>query len=206
MSFSTIVSKKLWEYLSNDGYSRSGRIIYKIKNDLCFCILIEMPTGIVDVEFFILPLYIPTEYIYLSYGNRLGYAERSAPTLRKTASEEEISAWSSETYQCLKTCILPFFDKIDSPKKLARFVGRPRIIPHKYMSCSRAHRNYLALCTNAYLGRQISSFLSLIRYGLAVLCDPIEEEIPFKKGRFCAPAIPEEEFKNSVLKVKNKKT
>ena len=162
-----------------------------------------MPSGVVHVHFFIMPLYMPTECIYFTYGQRLCYAIPSSPQLYKTASEEEVATWSNDTYQILKKTVLPFFDKIDSPKKLSRFLSRPRIVPHKFIFCERLHIRILKMYTYAYRRKQIAAFFSLL--GCQFTSSRVEYEIPFKDGKFCAPAMSEECFESDVLKKRRKK-
>lgn len=204
MNFSTHVCKQLALHLSSDGFERNGRLFYRIKNDLCFCIHIQMPSDLVHVHFFVMPLYIPSEHIYFTYGRRLCYAVPTSPKLYKSASDEEIEIWCNETYQILSKEVLPFFHEIDSPKKLSRFLNRPRIIPHKFFFCENIHIRILKLYTYAYRHKQIAAFFALLRYEISASFSSVRMElkIPIVNGKFSAPAIPQEEFKLKVLKVK----
>ena len=207
MNFSTYVCNQLASRLALDGFKRGGRLIYKITNELCFCFHIQIPSDLVHVHFFILPLYMPSERIHFTYGNRLCYAIPSSPKLYKSASEEQIAIWCDETYEILTQTVLPFFDKIDSPKKLSRFLRRPWFLPHKFFPVTKAQVNILKLYTYAYRRKQIFAFFANLRYQLSASFSNLrtDEEIPFHNGKFSAPAMSEEDFKANVLKVKHGK-
>lgn len=78
MTFCERIRKSAQSFMRANGFAFKKSIFCRIENDMAFCMNLEMPTGMVYSNCFVLPLYVPTEFCYMTYGTRLtvGAAER----------------------------------------------------------------------------------------------------------------------------------
>lgn len=78
-------------YMKEKGIAYSKKCYYSVLNDIAFCVQFDAPGGLVYATFFIMPLYIPSQHRYYTYGNRINTLPSSKlPLLSKSASDEEI--------------------------------------------------------------------------------------------------------------------
>ena len=152
-------------YFRSRGFRRKGNTFSYIKNNISYRIGFEMPTGLIYVTAYIVPLYIPCECNYLSYGNRLSNLTKfEFPILLKDASSEQIEAWCQLLSNMLDTYILPFFEEIGSPAKLAEYL---RHTPHpqkEYLHCPQHQIEQLIVYTYLYLLDVPKAAEALMRY------------------------------------------
>lgn len=114
------VKKMVAPYFRSRGFSQKGSSFYRTKDNISCRISFEMPTGLIYVTAYIIPLYIPCDNVYLTYGRRLNNDLRIClPLLEKGATHNEIELWCHSLCNALETYVLPEFDSIDSPAKLA---------------------------------------------------------------------------------------
>lgn len=155
MNFTYEIAKQIGPYMRSRGFKRKGKRFYNIQNDIAFCIEFEMPSDSIYVWAYILPLYMPCDFITLSYGNRLGNMPSiMLPLLNKTDSTEQISAWCALLCSRIEDTILPFFRSIDSPLKLAVSIEKDGEF-RKFMHCPEIHMAELRIYTHLYLRNQI---------------------------------------------------
>ncbi len=147
-------------FFKEHGYKKKGNTFFKIENDIAFCILFQRPTSFVYVHYYILPLYIPTDYHYLTYGDRLE-SHSVYPVPSYDISEEDndslsimrrikdslpgvmwnepkkmdFTEWMEQVQKCLAEDIFPFFESVNSPEKLLRFLREDVREKQKYMPC-----------------------------------------------------------------------
>ena len=117
------IIKKLSPYLKSKGFLRSGRNFYYIKNDIAFCIALDAPKELLYVTAYIMPLYIPCDNRYYTYGNRLNTLKSSPLPILKMSSDAKITdAWCETFFQYIEEIIIPFYNDINSPNKLIEYV------------------------------------------------------------------------------------
>lgn len=71
MGLAAQISAEMKLFMQEWGFRKRGNFFFKIKNDLAFCVYLEQPTGLVYSGFCVMPLYLPAESRYLTYGDRL---------------------------------------------------------------------------------------------------------------------------------------
>lgn len=124
--FQQEVKKRIGPYMKAKGFRLRGRRYYYIKNDIAYCISFEQPTGWMYTWAHVNPLYVPHDFIFLSYGNRLNnMADIRLPTLGKGLDSTEIDDWCELFIRSMDEHILPFFQQIDTPKKLIAYIDTP---------------------------------------------------------------------------------
>ena len=125
--FQQEVKKRIGPYMKQKGFRLRNRTYYYIKNDIAFCISFEQPTGSMYTWAHVNPLYVPHEFIFLSYGNRLNdMSDVKLPTLDKGSDTAEIDAWCELFFRGIDEHILPFFQQIETPKKFLAYVEQPK--------------------------------------------------------------------------------
>ena len=147
-------------FFKEHGYQQKGNTFFKIENGLAFCILFERPTAIIYVHYYVLPLYIPTDNHYLTYGDRLeshsiypvpsfniseendesssimrNIKDRLLHLMRKEPPKTDFSEWVKQVQKCLAEDIFPFFASINSPDKLLCFLRKGVREKQKYFRC-----------------------------------------------------------------------
>lgn len=157
------VTKRMKPYLRTKFFSLSGRIFYYIQNDIAFCIGFENPTGTLYAWQYIMPLYIPSEYQYLSYGDRLHRFD--LPFLTREDAPEIIDRWCAQLCQLLEETIFPYFEQIDSPQKLLQFIAPEKADDYRlFLFCPELHMEKLRMYTCAYLQNEQEYAEARIRF------------------------------------------
>lgn len=93
-----------------NGFAFKKGVFYRIENDMAFCMNLEMPTGTVYSNCFVLPLYVPTEFCNMTYGTRLtvGAAERDGGAGNAAGlAGEWMSILSNDIFPCFQTITSP---------------------------------------------------------------------------------------------------
>lgn len=177
MSFTREIIKKTSSYLCAKGFSCSGRHFYKIANDLAFCVSIEMPSGLVYVTAYVVPLYVPCSYRYYTYGNRLNYiADIQLPILSKTDDLSKIDQWCNLLCQNLDQKIVPFFTQIDSPCKLLNYLDKSQNSSTSYIFCPIADIWRLKMFTYFYVDEY-----EMLRHAAKQYCKEVKK-MPFTES------------------------
>ena len=151
--FQEEVKKRIGPYMKQKGFRIRNKRYFYIKNDIAFCVSFEQPTGWMYTWAHVNPLYVPHEFIFLSYGNRLNnIADIRLPELRKGSDPAEIDAWCQLFFRSMDEHILPFFQQIDTPENLMAYVDRlegKRAV--KIMCCTPLWADRLRMYTPLYL-------------------------------------------------------
>lgn len=100
-------------YMKEKGFLLRNRCFYCIEDDLAYCVEFEMPSHLVYVNCYIIPLYVPTEFRYYTYGIRL-----------KEVLVESYEQQCMQLKATLETSIFPVFVKIKSPHNLLKLIDR----------------------------------------------------------------------------------
>ena len=136
MDLSLEIARKVAPFLRTNGFARSGKHFCKISNDLAFCISLEMPSGIMYATAYVVPLYVPCECRYYTYGNRLSQiAGINLPILSKTDDEAKIDEWYKLFCVSMEQRIIPFFEGINSPLKMVNYLHKTQPSFTSYIFC-----------------------------------------------------------------------
>lgn len=118
MSFIQHVIQKVKPYMQSQGFSLKGRTFFKLQSDIAYCVTLE-PGACVYVNVHINPLFMPMEFLHLTYGKRI------VPNffyVKKGDSEEWIEAWCQELAAELEKSVFPYFESISTAQKLRSFL------------------------------------------------------------------------------------
>lgn len=161
MAIFSSIKKEIKQYLKNYGFISKGNSFYKIINELAFCIGFEQPTGVLYCEYYIMPLYMPAENRYITYGNRFDAFEYSMLSpLSAYAHNEEIEVWIANFKNAFETTILPFYSSISDINAFYDFLNKDQRTVHSYFFCPQVDLILLKLYTASYIERY-SDVLSL---------------------------------------------
>ena len=150
MSLCRKVTKRLKPYMRTKGFSLVRRTFFCIRNDIVFCIGFENPSGVLYAWEYIMPLYIPSEYEYLSYGDRMNRFD--LPFLHRDDAPEMIDQWCTQLCQLLEKTIFPYFEQINSPQNLLQFIAPEKADDYRvFLFCPELHMEKLRMYTHAYL-------------------------------------------------------
>ena len=166
MEISREIRKRIAPFMKSRGFSRSGQTnYYYIENNIAFCVAFETPTGLTYVTAYVMPLYIPCEFRYLTYGNRLNHIKDiKLPLLNKDSDEDTIDAWCKLLCNSIDQCIIPFFKKIETADKLLAISDNYRFSPDSYIACNELDILRLSMFTFLYVGDLANTASVITRY------------------------------------------
>ena len=165
MAISREIRKRIAPFMKSRGFSRSGQNhYYYVANNIAFCVDFETPTGLTYVTAYVMPLYIPCEFRYLTYGNRLNHIKDiKLPLLYKGSDEDTIDAWCNLLCHSIDQYIIPFFKKNEIADKLLAFSDNYRFSPESYIVCNKLDILRLRMFTFLYVGDPVNT-ASVITY------------------------------------------
>lgn len=159
------ITKRIAPYLHAKGFLGSGNQYYFIENDISYCIGLDVPGGITYVTAYILPLYVPCETRYYTYGNRLNAdPDICLPLLRKNAGDSEIDNWCENLCEAIDKHVLPFFKSISSPRKLAEYIEHIKRTSNSKFFCAELYIARLKVFTYLYIREPEKAERSLRSY------------------------------------------
>lgn len=166
MVISREVHKRIAPFMKSRGFSNSGQNrYYYVANDLAFCIAFEMPSGLMYVTAYVMPLYIPCQFRYLTYGNRLNHIrDIQLPLLDKDSDEEAIDAWCKLFCHSIDQHIIPFFKTIETEDKLLAFTENYHFSPDSYIACNALDILRLRMLTFLFVGDTANTAFVVARY------------------------------------------
>ena len=166
MSISKEIGKRIASFMKCRGIARSGQTNYHyVVNNIAFCVSFETPTGLTYVTAYIMPLYIPCEFRYFSYGNRLNdIGDIKLPLLNKNSDEDTIDAWCKLLCHSLDQYIIPFSRTIETADKLLAFSDNYHFSPDSYIRCSKLDILRLRMFTFLYVGDLSNAASVITRY------------------------------------------
>lgn len=154
------VSKKLYKvlnpYFKSLGFRKYGNCFFKIENNIAFCFTPEF-TSYVRVWCYILPLYMPTKFRHLTYGEYIEFVHRELACLICTydeITEEEAIAWLGKMAPVIENEVLPFFKTISSPELLLQYCDLPAYERSRYLPYGGQDLFRLQGYTSLYLGEK----------------------------------------------------
>ena len=138
--------------MNEQGYTFSKNCFYKIHNDIAFCLAFDMPSGLVYATFFVMPLYIPAEKRYYTYGNRMSSLRRSKLLpLSQNASDDELEVWCAHLRKDLEKIVFPFFQEIATPSKLINVIEKRKHLARSFFLCPPVQLYRLRLFSYLYM-------------------------------------------------------
>ncbi len=144
-----------WPFFKEHGYKKWGTTkFYRIENDIAFCFLLERPSIIVYPTYYIWPLYIPTDVVPLSYGNRLNEGDYGYCLWDDDSTFEP---WVEKLKKCLETTVFPFYESINSPEKLWQLISQEDFGTPNYLFCPPHLMKRLQMYTACYMGDLMSA-------------------------------------------------
>ena len=159
------IHKEIKPYMAKNGFLRKGRIYYRISHDISYCIGFDNPGHNVHAYFFLMPLYIRSEFQYLTYGERLNILfHKEIPVLDKTATDGQIIDWVNSITNLISAYVLPFFQNISTPEKLLSFLSNDWEIIKKHIHCPPLDRLKLKMFTLLYLHRKVDAMGAIEEY------------------------------------------
>lgn len=166
MAISRELHRRIAPFMKNRGFSYSGRSrYYYVANDIAFCISLETPGGITYVTAYVMPLYIPCEFRYLTYGNRLNHIKDiKLPLLNKDSDEHTMDAWCKLFCYSIDQYIIPFFKTIETADKLLAFSEDYRFSPDSYIACNKLDILRLSMFTCLFVGDFANTAFVIARY------------------------------------------
>lgn len=177
MSFLKKIIKKISPFMRDLGFSRSGNHFYIVINELAFCISLEMPTGVVYATTYVMPLYIPCENRYYTYGNRMNYIEgMDVPLLLKSDDETAVNDWCDCFCTYIEQKLIPFYKRVNTPQKLIDYMDNTPLQNTSYIFCSRADVWQLKMFTHFYYGEH-----EKVRNAAKQYCEEIKK-MPFTES------------------------
>lgn len=173
MSFLTKIYKQVRPFLYNAGFKWKRGCFYKIQNDIAFCILFQRPSDIVYTHFYVIPLYMITEFQMLTYGNRIGsmYYDK-LPRMNGSATDEEIVAWCNILKSILEEDIFKYFEQISTPRDLLKFTASDWEEISRYLFCGSQHLSRLRVYTFMYLREYDAMAKEMARYWIVLHEEP----------------------------------
>jgi hypothetical protein len=152
MNIAREVLKRISPYMKSKGFTLSGRNFYFISNDIAYCVAIDVPGGLLYATAYVMPLYVPCESRYYTYGDRINDQNKSmVPLLRKDADIETICKWCDVLCQCIETKIMPAYNQIGTPFALAEHVEHIANLPSSLFSCPQVFAERLKMFTYLYI-------------------------------------------------------
>ncbi len=147
------VFRRITPYMRANGFVPSGKSFCRLANDIAYCISFDAPGGLLYVTAHLMPLYVPCESKYYTYGNRLNAIQKiSLPLLNKNDAEAIINTWCLTLCEQIDRHILPFFEDVGSPQKLLAYVDSHSCALNEYIACHDVYIWRLKFYTHLYMG------------------------------------------------------
>lgn len=138
-------------FMKNSGFQFTKKCFFKINNDIAYCVEFEMLSGIIYVYFYVLPMYVPAENRYYTYGIRITELNRNGiePLLRD-AEDNKVEQWCNKLKECLTYDILPAFEEITTPSVLLNQLEKRSFLGSKKYVCPTVWLYRLRFFTEIY--------------------------------------------------------
>lgn len=139
------IIKEIKDFMKLNGFDCKKQCFYKIHSDMAFCVELEAPSGLVYINCYVIPLYLPTEFRHYTYGVRLNI------TFPNSCSEgNSIEMMVQQLKHVLSFSIFPSFNEITSPHVLCKLVNTKKLFnPHAFR-ITNVHIQRLLLYTALY--------------------------------------------------------
>ena len=157
-------------FFKEHGYKKWGATkFYKIENDIAFCFLFERPSIVVYPRYFFLPLYMPMDFVHVSFGDRF-YLILDEPTYCIEDDDSTFEPWVERVKGAIENFVFPFYGSINTIEKMLDFLERPLPLPPGSMGSVGCKGNEfirleLQTYTSLFLGNEVlaSKYTSRLR-------------------------------------------
>lgn len=123
-------------FFKDRNYTRKGDMFYCIKNEFACCVMFQSSGDMLYCNYFVFPLFIDSDTLHLSYGNRLeNFTYNQINPLLMTQGEDSCVGWVQAVTRCLEQYILPFFDSVSSLESMASFLEKDDEFVKRYFFC-----------------------------------------------------------------------
>ena len=149
-----LIKSGFLEFSKQNGfYFLKPTILIKVNCDVLQIINFDIAPNGVNCTIAIQPLYIPSEDIILSFGNRLNHFKTSLPGIWCNGDAEKAKVDFCEMKELLEKNVLPWFEDVASPMGIVRFIKSDRSDKPDYIVgfSPNLKRLYYAY-SNLYLG------------------------------------------------------
>lgn len=151
MTFTKSMMNRVANFMKDRGFHSKSKFFYKISNDIAFCVELDYPGSLLYVTFYILPLYLPADRRYYTFGNRLdSHSLKPLPVIHADVSEKQKVYWVQSFEEAIDEFVLPYFQKISNPAALADVCSTNNGV-QSYMNCPPIQKTRLLLHTYAFL-------------------------------------------------------
>lgn len=172
------------------GFKRKGkRFFYLQIRDIIGLIAFERPTGLLYLQFAVIPLFFPCPgSIHYTFGSRLNTVYPDLPVLEKSADAEEINEFCSKASAYIRDDLMPLMERLSTAAALRDFSGNGHR-DTKYIFCNPEQLRLLHLYS--CLGvREYDSALDAAREYIGALADMnYAEGLKAKKRKECEALI-----------------
>ena len=146
------IYKQMMPFFRTHGFVKQRNYFYKIENEIAFCVLFERPSDLVYVTCYIIPMYLPAEMHYISFGNRLRDMRRTLlPQLTGNNTEQELIDWCGVVQRILATDIFLFYKNISTPERLLTYLKENGDAKYNFFNCGNRKVLRLQVFTSLYL-------------------------------------------------------
>lgn len=171
-------------FLLEKGFKRRGYMFYRIRDNIAQLVSFDK-ASFIYCTCCIMPLYIPNDFIYYTYGSRMEARLRADDC----ADAEKMHEWTEQLANELEEKALPFFSVTDNPTKLLRLSSGAK----KFMHCPPDALAELEAFTRAYLGL----------HGVSAAADK-SMKLAEKAGCYTAGVLEQRRARFEGLKTENK--
>lgn len=135
MSVESVISRELIQR----GFLRKGkRSFYLRKNDIIALFTFERPTGVLYLQFAVIPLFLPCPgHITFSFGRRLDSLFHDLPTITKEATKEQMQEYCALALEHIDHDVLPVIHVFN--RRFAQCVCKKET----QILCRKQHKNAL---------------------------------------------------------------
>lgn len=142
-------------FFRTHNYIKKGKMYYRFSDNIACCILFEQINNTLYCNYCVVPLYIPSNAMYLCYGNRIeSLSDQSIQPLIYSQSDDVCISWIKVVLEFIEKRVFPFFKCVDSPDKLNDFLNFGFPSCKKYFSCTPEQYIRLLAFTNFVLGKK----------------------------------------------------
>ena len=146
----------LAEGLTAIGFQKKGRRTFYLRiDDILTVISFERPSGLLYLQFALIPLYLPCGgEVYYDYGSRFHNMFSDCPVLDRKASDQEIRLLCMSAIIHVKDDLLPFARSLSTAEKLISFsesaAGSIKRRHTRYIRCTPEKIKYLFMYSSIY--------------------------------------------------------
>ena len=176
--------------LAELGFKRKGkRFFYLQIQDIIGLIAFEKPTGLLYLQFAMIPLFFPCPgSIHYTFGSRLNTVYPDLPVLEKNADAEEINEFCGKVSTYIRDDLMPLMERLSTVAALRDFSGNGHR-DTKYIFCNPEQLRQLHLYSCLSL-RDYDSALDVAReYSGALAAMDYAEGLKVKKRNACEALI-----------------